>query len=186
MGDVIFENWEVADLAEMERTNQLSNFRHGGDFGFSSDPAAVVCTHYDKKHKTIYIFNEFYERGITNDILADEVKLLIGNQHIVFDSAEPKSIAELKSRGVKISGATKGADSVWHGVQWLQQHKIIIDAKCINTRNEFEQYQWRKDKDGNSIRQPVDKHNHIIDALRYAYSEDMRAITGGVGSRSYA
>ena len=170
LGSVIFTNWTVQDLSDMRE--QFTNYRHGGDFGFSSDPAAIVGSHYDTKKKTIYIYDELYERGLTNDILADETKTLIGADRIVWDSAEPKSIAELKKYNVNAVGAEKGKDSVLHGIQWLQQQTIIIDTRCINTRNEFMQYQWKEDKDGNAIRQPVDKNNHIIDALRYAYEAD--------------
>ena len=170
LGNVIFKNWSVEDLEPMR--DQFTNYRHGGDFGFSSDPAAIVVTHYDKSHKTIYIYKELYERGLTNDLLADETKEMIGTDHIVWDSAEPKSIAELMKYGVTARGAGKGKDSVLHGIQWLQQQTIVIDKSCINARNEFMQYQWKEDKDGNAIRQPVDKNNHIIDALRYAYERD--------------
>ena len=148
------------------------NLRHGGDFGFSSDPAALVKSHYDKKHKTIYIFGELYEKGLTNDMLAVEIKSIFGNHYSIFDSSEPKSIEELKRLGCNVLGAKKGKDSVNHGIQWLQQQTIIIDKSCVNTINEFQQYKWKEDKDGNAIRQPVDKNNHIIDALRYAYEAD--------------
>jgi len=171
LGDVIFTNWRVEDLSEQKA--QFTNSRHGLDFGFSSDPAALVSSHYDKMRKRIYIFDEMYERGLTNDILADEVKNKIGHARIVCDSAEPKSITELKRYNVNASGARKGKDSVLHGVQWLQQHEIIVDKSCVNTQNELQLYQWKKDKNGNSLRQPVDKNNHIIDALRYAYEDDM-------------
>lgn len=171
LGDVIFKNWRVEDLSDMAA--QFTNHRHGLDFGFSSDPAAVPVTHYDKNHKTIYIYNELYERGLTNDILATEVLDLIGRQYVRCDSAEPKSIAELQKYGVMALPAEKGKDSVLHGIQWLQQQQIVIDSSCINARNEFQQYQWKKDKDGNAIRQPVTKNDHIIDALRYAYEKDM-------------
>ena len=171
LGNVIFTNWRVEDLFEMR--DQFTNPRNGLDFGFSSDPAAVSATHYDRKRKTIYIFDELYERGLTNDLLADEVIRMIGNQRVVCDSSEPKSIAELQRYGVSAIGAVKGKDSVLHGIQWLQQQNIIIDKSCINTQNEFSQYQWKEDKDGNAMRIPVDKNNHIIDELRYAYEEDM-------------
>lgn len=170
LGDVIFTNWETADLSSM--TAQFTNHRHGLDFGFSSDPAAIVATHYDKQRRTIYIYNELYERGLTNDQLAQEARAIVGYDDIVCDSAEPKSIAELQSIGIKARSARKGKDSVVHGIQWLKQQRIVIDSQCVNARNEFQQYQWKKDKDGNSLRQPVDKNNHIIDALRYAYEDD--------------
>jgi phage terminase large subunit len=171
LGDVIFKNWEVADLSDM--APQFTNRRIGLDFGFSNDPAAVPVTHYDKKRKTIYIFDELYERGLTNDVLATEVKALVGSDYVTCDSAEPKSIAELQRYSVNVLAAEKGKDSVLHGIQWLQQQHIVIDKRCINAQNEFRSYQWKKDKDGNALRQPVDRGNHIIDALRYAYERDM-------------
>lgn len=170
LGNVIFKNWRVEDLSGMR--DQFTNRRVGLDFGFSDDPAAMPVTHYDAKHKTIYIYDELYERGLTNDVLAKEVKSHIGNDVITADSSEPKSIQELVNEGVYVKGARKGKDSVLFGIQWLQQQTIVIDANCINTRNEFQQYKWKEDKDGNAIRQPVDHNNHIIDALRYAYEDD--------------
>ena len=167
LGNVIFTNWRTEDLSELSR--QFVNRRNGLDFGFSSDPAAMVVTHYDSARKTIYIYNELYERGLTNDLLADDVKHLIGGDYVVCDSSEPKSIAELQKYGVHADAAKKGKDSVLYGIQWLQQQQIIVDPCCVNTINELRQYKWREDKAGNAIRQPIDKHNHAIDALRYAY-----------------
>ena len=177
LGDVIFTNWEVKDLSGKQE--DFVNHRHGLDFGFSSDPAAIVASHYDRPHKTIYIYNELYERGMTNDQLAEATLELIGDQYVTCDSAEPKSIRELRLLGVNALSARKGKDSVTHGVQWLQQQKIVVDKSCINAQNEFTVYQWKKDKDGNSIRQPVDKHNHIIDALRYAYENEALSVVTG-------
>lgn len=171
LGDVIFTNWTTRDLSGM--TDQFTNPRNGLDFGFSDDPAAIVVTHYDQKRGIIYVVNEFYERGLTNDLLAEEVNKLIGPGAVTCDSAEPKSIAELQKYGVRASGARKGKDSVLHGVQWLQQQQIIIDSRCVEMNGELTQYQWAKDKDGNNLRRPVDKNNHLIDALRYAYEADM-------------
>jgi phage terminase large subunit len=170
LGDVIFKNWRVEDLSEMQA--QFTNHRHGLDFGFSSDPAALAVTHYDRARKTIYVYDELYERGLTNDVLADEVGRQIGREYVKCDSAEPKSIVELNQRGVRALAVAKGKDSVVFGVQWLQQQTIIVDVHCINARNELSIYHWRKDKDGNSIRQPIDKNNHFIDALRYAYDDE--------------
>jgi len=170
LGHVIFTNWRVEDLSD--KYDQFTNRRHGLDFGFSSDPAAMPVTHYDRMRKTIYIFDELYERGLTNDLLAEEVTAKVGADHVVCDSAEPKSIAELRKHGVNAGSAKKGKDSVLFGIQWLQQQTIIIDSKCINTRNEFSQYKWKEDAAGNALRQPVDKNNHIIDGLRYAYESE--------------
>lgn len=180
LGDVIFKNWRVEDLSG--RLAQFTNHRNGLDFGFSSDPAAMPVTHYDRAHKTIYVYGELYERGLTNDVLANEIKALISRQYVTCDSAEPKSITELQGYGVNALPAQKGKDSVVFGIQWLQQQSIVVDAKCVNARAELSTYQWKKDKDGNSIRQPVDKMNHLIDGLRYAYEEDMEA-SGGFAMR---
>ena len=178
LGDVIFTNWSVADLSPMQA--QFTNHRHGLDFGFSSDPAAMIVTHYDRAHKTIYIYNEFYERGLTNDVLAQEITAKIGTDYVKCDSAEPKSIQELQNAGVNAIAARKGKDSVNFGIQWLQQQTIIIDTKCINARNEVSTYHWKKDRDGNAIRMPSEKNNHLIDGLRYAYEDDMIEMASGV------
>jgi phage terminase large subunit len=171
LGNVIFTNWSAEDLSKMQ--DQFTNQRVGLDFGFSSDPAAVIVTHYDRAKKTIYVFDELYELGLTNDILAEGVKSKIGEYYVTCDSAEPKSITELQRYGVNARTASKGKDSVLHGIQWLQQQKIVIDSRCINTRNELQQYKWKEDAGGNSLPVPVDKNNHLIDALRYAYESDM-------------
>lgn len=171
LGDVIFTNWRVEDLSTM--SDQFTNRRNGLDFGFSSDPAAIVVSHYDTKRKTIYVYKELYETGLTNDILAERTKELITDERIVSDSSEPKSIQELNNHAVYAVGAVKGKDSVNFGIDWLKQQTIIVDVSCINMQNELSQYHWKKDAGGNSLKVPVDKNNHLIDALRYAYESDM-------------
>ena len=179
LGNVIFTNWEVRNMSDMR--DQFTNHRHGLDFGFSSDPAAIVATHYDRMRKTIYIYDELYETGLTNDLLAQDASRIVGKGRLVCDSAEPKSIAELVNHGVHAFGAKKGKDSVLHGVQWLQQQTVIIDISCINARNEFMQYKWKEGRDGLAVSppKPEDRNNHIIDALRYAYEDDMTYMPRG-------
>src|SRR3990172_3883769 len=171
LGHVIFTNWRVVDLSGMQA--QFTNHRNGLDFGFSADPAALWVSHYDAKHKRIYIFDELYERGLTNDLLAVEVKNRIGSDYVVCDSADPKSIAELQQYGVSALAAVKGKDSVLFGIQWLQQQEIIIDAKCVNAKNEISTFHWQEDANGNAIRKPVEKNDHLIAAGRYAHEGDM-------------
>ena len=172
LGDVIFTNWRVEDLSQMH--DQFTNRRNGLDFGFSSDPAAVGVSHYDKMRKTIYFYKELYETGLTNDVLAERIKEMIGDERIICDSAEPKSIQELNNHGVAAVGAKKGKDSVNFGIDWLKQQTIIVDRTCVNLINELQQYHWKKDAGGNSLKIPVDKNNHLIDGgLRYAYEDDM-------------
>lgn len=170
LGNVIFTNWRVEDLSGMR--DQFTNRRHGLDFGFAQDPAALWVSHYEPKYKRIYLYDELYERGLTNDILADEVTKKVSSDPVACDSAEPKSIRELSNHGVSAYAVKKGKDSVLYGIQWMQQQEIIIDVNCINAQNEFSMYKWREDKDGNVIKQPVDKNNHLIDGGRYAYERD--------------
>jgi len=173
LGDVIFRNWRTEDLTEFKKTADKLYF--GLDFGFSSDPAAAVKVHYDKAHKRIYILDELYERGMTNSELAGLLKPFVGQHYITCDSAEPKSIKELQGLGIKALSAKKGPDSVMHGIQWLQGHEIIVDVKCQHMKNELQLYQYRKDKDGNSMRVPEDRNNHVIDSLRYCMEHESTA-----------
>lgn len=159
LGDVIFRNWSVQDLGHLQNTDKPL---FGLDFGFSSDPAAAVKVHYDKGKKIIYILDELYERGLTNSQLSDILKGWVGNHYITCDSSEPKSIKELQNLGIRATGAKKGQDSVIHGIQWLQGHEIIVDIKAQHMRNELQLYQWRKDKDGASMRVPEDRNNHCL------------------------
>ena len=170
LGHVIFTNWEVQDLSGMH--DQFVHRRAGLDFGFSSNPAALVCMHYDKTRKTLYIYDELYETGLTNDILAERVKSMIGNDPVTCDSAEPKSIAELQRHGVNSKGAKKGKDSITHGIQWLKQQTIIVDSQAINVQNELRTYQWKDDAGGNATETPIDRNNHLIDSIRYGTEDD--------------
>jgi len=169
LGAVIFRNYTVEDLSGSE----FDKFKNGLDFGFGGHPAALIHTAYDRERKRIYILDEIYEKELTNDVLAERVKGIIDKQVVVCDSAEPKSIAELKKFNLTATGAKKGKDSVNYGIQWLQRQEIIIDVKCQNTKNEFQKYKWKEDAGGNVLPVPVDKDNHLIDALRYAYEDEM-------------
>jgi phage terminase large subunit len=170
LGHVIFTNWRVEDLSAMQA--QFTNHRNGLDFGYSEDPAALWAAHYDRMRKTIYLYDELYETGLTNDVLAERLRGKIGDQPVTCDSAEPKSIAELRKYHVRALPATKGKDSVLFGIQWLQQQTIVVDSKCVNAQNEFRQYHWKEDASGNALPVPVEKHDHLIDAGRYAHERD--------------
>ena len=177
LGAVIFKNWRVEDLSWLKEIADKK--KCGLDFGFADHPAAMPVTAYDKKKKTIYIMQEVYEKGLTNDILAIEILDMVGKrQLVVCDSAEPKSIRELKNLGVKAIGAKKGQDSVNFGIDWLQRQTIIVDISCQNMKNELGMYKWKEDRDGNILPVPVDKNNHLLDALRYAYEDEMEPRRG--------
>ena len=178
LGNVIMKNWKVADLNDPDSEYYLpeaqrTNRKHGLDFGFSSDPTAAPFTHYDKKRERIYIYGEIYETGLTNPEIAEALEPKIGKDYISADSSEPKSVVELNMHGINAIPAKKGPDSVNHGIQWLQQKEIIVDVKCINMRNELSTYKWKEDAGGNPLPVPVDRNNHLIDALRYAYEDEM-------------
>ena len=166
LGDIIFRNWRTEDLAPLSAAYPQRLF--GLDFGFSSDPCAAVNVAVDKRKKRVLIFDELYERGLTNSMLAERLKTFAGRNFIFCDSAEPKSIRELRNYDLNARAARKGPDSVIHGIQWLQGFELVLDTRCQNLRNELTLYQWRRDKDGNSMAIPEDKNNHLIDALRYA------------------
>ena len=167
LGKVIFKNWHVEDLSEQVKT--FDRIYCGLDFGFSEDPTAFVKLHYDRARKKIYIFKEEYRGGLHNDEIAEMLKSdMTPNEYVTCDSAEPRSISELNRHGVRALGAKKGADSIIHGIQWLQQHEIIVDVNCQNMKNELQVYHWKEDKYGNALRTPADRDNHLIDALRYA------------------
>lgn len=181
LGNVIFQNWSVQDLSGMQHL--FTTHRHGGDFGFGGNPAAVSVGHYDENHKTIYCYKEIYKHGLTNDVLAEKVKglipvldpsgLVIGTQPITWDSAEPKSIAELKLYGVNALHAKKGPDSILHGIQWLKQQTLIFDTSCVHHRDEFSMLKWKEDrKTGQVLDEPVGE-DHLVDARRYGSEQDM-------------
>ena len=173
LGDVIFRNWRTEDLQEVSAAYPVRYY--GLDFGFSSDPCGAVDVALDKKRKKIYVFAELYERGLINTMLADRLKNFCGHRPITCDSADPKSITEIRNLGINAIATKKGADSVVHGIQWLQGYELVVDQRCHNMRNELALYQWRKDKDGNSLAVPEDKNNHLIDALRYALESESTA-----------
>ena len=171
LGDVIFTNWKVKDLSNM--IPHFDNIRNGLDFGYANDPAAYNRMHYDKKRKLLYIFKELHEFGLTNPQLADRIKPIIDRERLICDSAEPKSIQELKDHKLNAVGAMKGRDSINFGIQWLQGNQIIIHKECQETINEFQVYQWKKTKQGETINTPVDRDNHHIDDIRYGMEGDM-------------
>ena len=177
LGSVIFRNWRTEDLSDI--SDKLDVYRAGLDFGYAQDPAAIIYLAYSRKKQEIYILDEAYEKELGNDVLTEIAKEKVGNKlPIVADSAEPKSIAELKKLGLNITGAKKGKDSVNFGIQWLQRQNIVIDTSCQNFINEIRKYKWKEDAGGNPLPVPVDKDNHLIDALRYALEGDMQAKEG--------
>lgn len=142
----------------------------GLDFGYINDPSALVWGYWDEANHTIYITGEYVKTGMLNDEIASRIiELGLSKEIIIADAAEQKSIAEIRRAGVpRIRESRKGPDSVVHGIQWINQQRIILDERCTNTREETENYTWEKDrKTGEYINKPVDAYNHCLDAVRY-------------------
>ena len=149
----------------------------GMDFGYTNDPTAITWGYVDQVNKVLFITGEYNKKGMTNDVIAQAISDLgFAKERIVADSAEPKSIAELKRLGIsRITAAVKGPDSVKNGIDRLQRYDIVIDERCTNTVEEFDNYTWVKDKKtGEYINQPVDSFNHHIDSIRYGTQNVMR------------
>lgn len=163
---LVFTNWKVEEFNHADIDGTLIC---GLDFGFVNDVSAFVASIItDNK---IYVFKEWGATGKTNQELASVIKALgFSKSVIIADSAEQKSIEELKRDGIiRIRKSTKGKDSVIHGIQKLQNYEIIVHPSCGEIRTEFENYSWQKDKNtGEYINEPVDAFNHYIDALRYS------------------
>ena len=145
----------------------------GLDFGYINDPSAIVWGFIDTVKKKIYVTGEYVKRGMRNDEIAETMTDLgLHKDKSYGDSAEPKSIDEIKSKGVNMEPTVKGKDSVIHGIQWIQQYELIIDERCFKVIEELDNYTWQKDKKtGEYINEPVDTFNHTIDAIRYGLNK---------------
>jgi phage terminase large subunit len=156
---VIFTNWQQIDNVPLE-ANLIG---YGLDFGYSNDPTSIVEVY---KWNGKRIVNELcYQKGLSNAQIAK----FINTTHPVYcDSAEPKSIAELRSYGIRSEAVIKGQDSINFGVQIMQEQEYLITSKSVNLINELRKYAWDKDrKTGQTLNRPIDMFNHGIDALRY-------------------
>ena len=173
IGNLIFTNYETLEFD----TKPFDNRFYGVDWGFADDPFAYIEVHLDKKKKEIYVLDEAYLYGHSNEQSANKIKDKVGRSIVTCDSAEPKSIAEFKEFGINAQGAKKGKGSVNNGVRFIQGYKLIIHSKCQNFINEVSKYKWKEDKNGNVLPKPVDKDNHLIDALRYAIEREIGKVS---------
>ena len=141
----------------------------GLDFGYVNDPSALTWGYYDASRKIIYTTGEYHKKSMTNAQIVKTVRDLgLGKEIIIADSAEPKSIDELRRSGLRVSAAKKGPDSVSNGIDFMLRHELIVDERCIHTIEEYENYTWLKDKKtGEYTNKPVDLFNHHIDSTRY-------------------
>ena len=166
----VFNNINLREITE-EEIKTFDKIYQGLDFGYATDPLAFVKIYYDKTRRRIFIFKEIYALNLSNRVFAGKLTQEERRTLTIADSAEPKSIAELRiDYGLNIKGAKKGAGSVEHGIKFLQDlEEIIIDPRrCPNTANEFINYALEMDRNGVVKNKFPDADNHAIDAVRYA------------------
>lgn len=174
-GGQVFDN-VVTRKITAEELAHFDKLRNGLDWGYAADPFAFIQSHYDKTHRRLFIFGEVYQVKLSNRKAALQmIKTNPDNKLTIADSAEPKSIADLRELGINIKGAVKGPGSVEYGIKFLQDlEEIVIDpVRCPNAAREFNGYELERDKNGNFKGSYPDKDNHTIDAVRYSLEDDM-------------
>lgn len=171
---LVFENWkeeafETAAIAK--KPDIISAF--GLDFGYTNDPTALFCGLVSQEEKTIWVFDELYEKALSNRAICDRVTAMgYAKERIRADCAEPKSIDELRELGLyRITPARKGRDSINNGIQYIQDYRIVIHPRCVNFLTEISNYTWAEDKFGGKLNRPIDAFNHLMDAMRYALED---------------
>lgn len=168
MAAKIYEGWQIVDSVPHEARLE----RYGLDFGYTNDPTSAVGIYY---YNGGYILDEvIYQKGLSNKQIADVLGTL-PKALIMADSAEPKSIDEIRLYGLSILGSQKGQGSVLQGIQFVQQQRISVTKRSTNIIKEYRNYLWSIDKEGKIINDPSPLFNHSMDALRYGF-ESLRAV----------
>lgn len=176
---LIYTNWEEQTLPDLQTLLRKHNndgtptYRalYGMDFGFATDPTACIMLLADNQNKNLLIYDEIYTYHATNQQLADMLQdhgFL--QQRIIADSADPRTINELRQLGAqRIQPSKKGADSIRAGIRKLQDWHIIVNKTCHNTITELSNYQWKTDRTGHTLPKPLENgYDHAMDAIRYA------------------
>lgn len=168
-GGNVFENLELREITD-EEMSHFDQIYQGVDYGWFPDPFAFIRLHYDRARETIYLMDEIYQNKLTNEASGNIIiQRGYKDAYITCDSAEPKSVVDYRAMGLPAKAAVKGPGSVDYGMKWLQRRKIVIDRKRTpNAYNEFVNYEYERNKDGDIISGYPDANNHLIDATRYA------------------
>lgn len=167
---LVYENWKEQKFT----LDDVRGFHTvcGLDFGYTNDPSAFFIGFLDLENKRLYVWDEMYETGLSNRKIYETITGMgYGKETITADSAEPKSIDELRSLGLYIHGAKKGKDSINNGIQWIQDLEIIVHPRCVNFLTEISNYMWKSDRFGKKLNEPIDDFNHLMDAMRYALEQ---------------
>lgn len=166
----VFPDWKP--ISNKEYDELPYGVQYGLDFGFTNDPTALVEMKYH--NNKIYIKVLIYETGLTNQDIADRINTMGIKSLIVADSAEPKSIEELRREGINIIASKKGKDSVRNGINLLKQFQVYYTEDSVGIREEIQNYVFKLDRDKKPTNEPIDDYNHIIDAFRYVASEVLK------------
>lgn len=168
-GGNVFDNLELREITDDE-VKRFDRIFQGVDFGWYPDPFAFIRLHYDSARETIYLIDEIYENKLTNDVSGGMIKKMgYTDAYITCDSAEPKSVADFRALGLPAKEAVKGPGSVDYGMKALQKRKIVIDRRRTpHAYDEFVNYEYERNRDGEIISGYPDANNHLIDATRYA------------------
>lgn len=167
---LVYENWK-------EQKFTLDDVRGlhtvcGLDFGYTNDPSAFFIGFLDLENKRLYVWDEMYQTGLSNRKIFTTIQNMgYAKETITADSAEPKSIDELRSLGLYVNAAKKGKDSINNGIQWIQDLEIIVHPRCVNFLTEISNYMWKSDRFGKKLNEPIDDFNHLMDAMRYALEQ---------------
>jgi len=163
----IYKDWlQIDEIPHEARLDSI-----GLDFGYTNDPSAIIAIYY---YNGGYILDQVeFRRGMSNKQIADVINLYLKNKELnattVGDSAEPKSIDEIRTHGVSIQGAKKGKDSVNQGIQFVQDQRISVTARSTDIWEGYQNYLWDTDKDGKSINKPNHSFSDALDAVRYGF-----------------
>ncbi|MGH0775282.1 PBSX family phage terminase large subunit [Bacillus mobilis] len=179
MGKRVFDNWKVEefDKHNLVRSNPKLKSAFGMDWGYVADPSTLICSLVDIENRKLYVFDEMYEKGLLNNQIADKIRDMgYAKELIIADSAEQKSIAEIRQYGItRVKPARKGAGSVMNGIQYAQQFDIVVHPSCVHTVDELSNYSYIKDSaTGLYLNKVEDRNNHLLDALRYSLETYMR------------
>ena len=141
----------------------------GLDYGYTNDPTAFHESYVDMERQIIYVYDGFYEKGLSNAEIAQRIKDMLAHKNkTIADSSEPKSNDYIKAKGVRVEGAAKGKDSINNGIDFILEFEIIVNAHLVEFMTEFNNYAWAVDKDGKPTNKPCDDFNHFLDSLRYS------------------
>lgn len=167
----IYKDWQIID--EIPHEARLE--RRGLDFGYSNDPSSIVDIY---RYNGGFIIDEvLFQKGMSNRQIADVLLATNAQVLVIADSAEPKSIDELKMYGCNVIPANKGPGSVSQGIQFVQAQRISVTKRSVNVIKEYRNYLWKTDRDGKVLNEPEHMFSHSMDAVRYGLNDYVETVS---------